>query len=161
MYKIVIMSVYVFMCMLFMQANRHTDDYGAFYVTLQQDNNVTYGNRVVFDTVIYNPPGDYDTNSGLYRCPNNGIYVMFSTITTTEDLNVVSLALLRNGTRRKPTLIGRNQDDQFFSGSTMWVFECSAGDQVGIQMYWAHSGTGLSAKGDGFTTFSGFKLVNM
>eukprot|EP00920_Eleutheroschizon_duboscqi_P020766 GHVT01049028.1.p1 GENE.GHVT01049028.1~~GHVT01049028.1.p1 ORF type:complete len:146 (-),score=9.23 GHVT01049028.1:624-1061(-) len=142
-----------------MQASgRHTALTGAFYATLQQNQQVNTGDKLTFDTARYNPGGDFNVGSGDYRCPVNGTYILFATVTTAEVASSVSFGLYINGVRRPPNVIPRNSYSQYSSGSTMWVTSCSIGQNIWVQVIHDNLGTGCQVQGDDFTTFSGFLL---
>lgn len=135
-------------------------DIGAFYVTLQTPGHVYLGDRVKFDTLVYGPGNDFNLPGGHYRCPVNGTYVFLSTIATDEQNGVVSFNLKKDGAVLWPKIIPRNPDNQYHSGSRLWITQCTVSQQVYIETTYNETDTGQQLKGDGFTMFSGFLLVS-
>eukprot|EP00920_Eleutheroschizon_duboscqi_P008234 GHVT01019086.1.p1 GENE.GHVT01019086.1~~GHVT01019086.1.p1 ORF type:complete len:123 (-),score=0.52 GHVT01019086.1:19-387(-) len=117
--------------------------------------------KLVFDTARYNPGGDFNVNSGDYRCPVTGIYVIFSTITAAPQVvSEVSFSLLVDGVVRKPRFCPRNAYNQIHSVSITWVTHCNVGQNMWLQVvYDTSSAKGILVKGDDFTSMSGFLLA--
>lgn len=100
---------------------------GAFQTKLAGDDVVlSAGAPIIFNTVAYNPGGEYDPSIGSYTCPLNGTYVYHLTV-----LGVTSFAvfIMKSGVEQARFLTG-NVAHQ--TGALGTIFHCTEGENVNV-----------------------------
>jgi hypothetical protein len=120
---------------------------------------MSLNDTLMFDTIRYDPGGHFNTHTGYYRCPENGVYAFYATVTIAEVTGFITMIINRSGTSHAPHLVARNAYGQISSGSTSWIIPCNMGEEVSLWLRWVHS-TPVTIKGDDFSTFSGFMLAS-
>eukprot|EP00918_Siedleckia_nematoides_P074144 GHVU01162011.1.p1 GENE.GHVU01162011.1~~GHVU01162011.1.p1 ORF type:complete len:165 (-),score=10.12 GHVU01162011.1:1-441(-) len=122
-----------------------TNPVGTFYATRSSNLVVLAGSTIPFDSVHYNPDGDYDPIMGVFICPLDGTYVVHLCIVGTAS---VTADVYKAGTSQLRVYSGNHNNA---NGSGMAVFHCTMGETVNVRS--ASTGT---VRGEYMSTFSGF-----
>ena len=127
----------------------------AFHATLSNDL-VNYPNKkpVIFNNVKVNVGGGYDGTTGIFTCPESGVYV-FDWSVLTKANKYFHTELVVNGTRQAVNNLHASSL-KHRQATTMTIVELNKSDAVWIQQY-AHY-VGQFAHGNDWTKFSGYKL---
>ncbi|XP_052083368.1 complement C1q tumor necrosis factor-related protein 3-like [Mytilus californianus] len=120
--------------------------------------NIPGNHIIVYDTAITNVGNGYDTSTGIFTAPSNGIYIFSWTVLTQQGFNFLTY-LAVNG-----NVIARNYVDAYqirnnISGSQNAVINLKKYDKVSVRM--RNGLWGNDMHGDGWSTFNGYKLYNM
>lgn len=121
--------------------------------------NIPSNSVVVYNTVVTNLGNGYDSSTGIFTAPSNGVY-MFSWTNLCQRWKQFLTSLYLN-----EKLIARNYAApvsvaDHASGSQIVILNIKKGDKVFIRI----PGDGRMGEyiyGDGWSTFSGYKLYNM
>ncbi|XP_071153663.1 complement C1q-like protein 4 [Mytilus edulis] len=128
----------------------------AFYAYISKDLYPGAGRRLVFDVTKTNQGKGYNSHTGVFTCPQTGIYVFVWVIRM--HLSEHSTELMINGSVYGSTyLYAKNSVDGSVSGTV--VAHVSKGDTVYVRNNLARAGVGMIASDkDGKSTFSGWIL---
>lgn len=94
--------------------------------------------KVTLNNVVYNHGGNFDTSTGTFTAPYDGIYqfVWGATITTTSTNQTVIGSLFKNGSElHRGWRIICPPSGGLVGGNGMAVIELLAGDQIELYMY--------------------------
>ena len=112
---------------------------------------------VIFDGVLANFGGAYDSISSTFTCPVTGVYVISLTLTST--VGEQAQAQITKESSRMLAALADNDEASLNVAAVTSVFECGAGERVWVRTD-ANSPQGVyGSTGDGLRTgFSGFLL---
>ncbi|XP_061193638.1 complement C1q tumor necrosis factor-related protein 3-like [Saccostrea echinata] len=111
---------------------------------------------LVFDRIVYNIGGGYDSSTGVFTSPVDGHFVFFANVQSYSNHYVFTYIVL-NGSAKVTTMAYSASFHQTYSaGPNLVVLKLQKGDQVWVKCY---SGAGYHTQGDApMTTFSGFLI---
>ena len=114
--------------------SRHTGDVGTFHAYLNTSMHLGGYDPIEYDTVLYNPNGDYDPETGTFTCPVRGVYLFAHTATIPERSDELSVQIRRNNFLFNSCYIAvYNRLTDYNSGSTVCIVACSPGDLMVIR----------------------------
>ncbi|KAL3882723.1 hypothetical protein ACJMK2_029035 [Sinanodonta woodiana] len=125
----------------------------AFCATIVNGNGLepVYAHEIaIFDTVLLNEGGGFNTQTGIFTCPLSGIYFFSGSIMTKHGYQLGVHLIVNGETKGNSYADGANSWDQ---GSISSIARCEAGQNVWISVYF-----GSYIHGDYYTSFSGFLL---
>ncbi|XP_025114338.1 complement C1q tumor necrosis factor-related protein 4-like [Pomacea canaliculata] len=106
---------------------------------------------LVFDTVVTNIGNAYDSRSGLFTSPYDGVYVFFLTAMSENSHGVIQLALRKGDTELAVTW-GDGQNDPNDQETAHVLVPLKAGDRVWV----SHKDGDTELYGGPWSTFSGW-----
>ena len=89
------------------------------------------GFTVLFDGIITNIGGFYDSDTSVFTCPYTGVY-LFNVVLLSENGQYMDASITKEGSILAYAYADNNNADQ---GSTTVVTECQAFDSVRIECY--------------------------
>ncbi|XP_062595696.1 uncharacterized protein LOC134257063 [Saccostrea cucullata] len=108
---------------------------------------------LVFDRIVYNIGGGYDSSTGVFTSPVDGHFVFF--VNVQGSSYDVKTYLVLNGSAKVTTLV-YYISERYEAGPNLAVLRLIKGDRVWVKHY---TGTGYYTTGDApVTTFSGFLI---
>lgn len=110
---------------------------------------VSAGSRLVFNTIVYNPHGNYATN-GIYTCPLNGTYMFYVNACKYITSSAVTVALRKSNVQQ---MVIHTGPTGYATGGGMAIIPCTAGNTVDVI-----SLTSGTMTAPGFNHFSGHLL---
>ncbi|CAC5394549.1 C1QL [Mytilus coruscus] len=110
---------------------------------------------VVYDTAITNLGNGYDTSTGIFTAPSNGVYI-FSWTCLSHAGYIFPTYLAVNGNLIARNHAGSRNVQDHISGSQNAVIEIKKYDKVSVRIQNGH--TGQYMYGQGWSTFIGYKL---
>ncbi|XP_062613566.1 uncharacterized protein LOC134275303 [Saccostrea cucullata] len=111
---------------------------------------------LVFDKIVYNIGGGYDSSTGVFTAPVDGNFVFLANVQAYSNHYVFTYIVL-NGSAKVTTMAFSGSSHQTYSaGPNLVVLKLQQGDRVWVKCY---SGAGYHTQGDApMTTFSGFQI---
>ncbi|XP_062595695.1 uncharacterized protein LOC134257062 [Saccostrea cucullata] len=110
---------------------------------------------LVFDRIVYNIGGGYDSSTGVFTAPVDGHFVFFVNVQGYSDKSVYTYIVL-NGSAKVTTMVYNGDNEYYDSGPNLVVLRLIKGDRVWVKHYF---GSGYYTDGDApVTTFSGFLI---
>ncbi|XP_061195609.1 complement C1q tumor necrosis factor-related protein 6-like [Saccostrea echinata] len=107
---------------------------------------------LVFDRIVYNIGGGYDSGTGVFTAPVNGHFVFFVNVQAYSS-NAVYTHLVLNGSNKVTTMA---ENGSYMPGPNLAVLGLQKGDRVWVKYY---AGTGYYSDSTApATTFSGFLI---
>lgn len=135
----------------------HNDSFVGFTAWKQTTQQVQAGDIIVFDGLILNEGGFYDTRFNWFQCPFNGVYFVSSTLCS-DDSNIG----YTYGTMKKddvslfPVYV-LTQDNPYTSSSNSGLVRCVASERIWMEA--SGSGSVYGQQGIHYSTFTIF-MVN-
>ncbi|XP_062588928.1 uncharacterized protein LOC134250580 [Saccostrea cucullata] len=109
---------------------------------------------LVFDLIVYNIGGGYDSSTGVFTSPVDGHFVFFINVQAPGS-NTIYTYIVLNGSA-KVTTMAYGSSDNYDSGPNLVVLRLQKGDRVWVKHF---GGTGYYTQSDApLTTFSGFLI---
>ncbi|CAC5403860.1 unnamed protein product [Mytilus coruscus] len=113
---------------------------------------------LVFNTVITNLGNGYDSSNGIFTAPSNGVYIFSWTVLCLHGKEFYNQLILNENIIAKNYASSVKVADHA-SGSQNVILEIKKDDRVFIRIQ--EGRTGQYMYGDGWSTFSGYKLYNI
>ena len=125
----------------------------AFHAFNKEKQHTDPGDTVIFDGLAYSSGGGYDKATGIFTCPESGVYMFSVTLVCNEREG--SLYLLANLKRNSKTLLMNimTTNDQYSSGSNLVLLKLEQGETVSVT---THGNKAIVL--DNVSTFSGVLL---
>ena len=111
------------------------------------------GELVLFENVISNYGGHYQSDQSVFICPYSASYIFFVSVTSMVGPRSIYVDVKLNDMPIARALAD-NQDDEYSNGSNMVVIQCTEGDKVWVESIDNHE----EIAGGMLSTFSGFLL---
>ena len=113
---------------------------------------------IIFNQVLFNDGGAYNTGSGIFACPVNGVYLFFFEVGSGTQRQIAA-KLVVNGVNNVDAIADAEYHEYHEAqGSNMAILRLRQGDHVWVENYrWADQSV-EGAKKKRFTTFSGILL---
>jgi len=129
--------------------------HAAFHASISHDvSNPSDGQVIIYDKLLTNNGGSYNSTTGIFRAPVKGIYAFFA-YQLTGETKYLETVIVQNGREIAYTYSGTDNYDS--SGSNMVVTQLELGDEVWVHVNGHHHDNGRVIVGL-WTTFSGFLL---
>ncbi|KAJ8312029.1 hypothetical protein KUTeg_009402 [Tegillarca granosa] len=141
-----------------LSGNKHElKDHVAFSASLSHDvkNNKVEHFKIIFDKIITNIGNGYNSKTGIFTVPCDGLYVFHWTILTFPG-TVFNTELVVNGVSKRGNVADAGGGKSWNSGSSMVTLPLHKNDQVWIRK-WRTAGKSLH--GNYWPGFSGFRLA--
>ncbi|XP_061195822.1 complement C1q tumor necrosis factor-related protein 3-like isoform X2 [Saccostrea echinata] len=123
----------------------------AFTVGVTSSSSSWNSGTLVFDRIVYNIGGGYDSSTGIFTAPVNGHFVFFVNVQN-DNRSEIYTYLVLNGSTKVTTLA----NNSYQAGPNLAVLRLQKGDRVWVK-HW--SGIGYFTNSDApVTTFSGFLI---
>ncbi|XP_062588927.1 uncharacterized protein MG328 homolog [Saccostrea cucullata] len=127
----------------------------AFTVGVTSTSTTWDSGTLVFDRIVYNIGGGYDSSTGVFTSPVDGHFVFFVNVQSYSTYSMYTYIVL-NGSAKVTTLVYNGGNESYDAGPNLVVLRLIKGDQVWVKYY---TGTGYYTQGDApVTTFSGFLI---
>ena len=125
----------------------------AFHAFNKEKQHTDPGDTVIFDGLAYSSGGGYDKATGIFTCPESGVYMFSVTLVCNEREG--SLYLLANLKRNSKTLLMNimTTNDHYSSGSNLVLLKLEQGETVSVT---THGNKAIVL--DNVSTFSGVLL---
>ena len=112
---------------------------------------------LVFNKVLFNDGGWYNNGSGIFTCPENGVYLFFFEVCAQDGKQIVA-KLVVNGVNEVDGIADNEYIQTEGQGSNMAILRLARGMHVAVENYRWGQVTSLSSSTDRFNTFSGILL---
>jgi hypothetical protein len=113
--------------------------------------NLGNNQAILFDTIVTNIGHHYSPNTGVFTAPINATYYFFASIMSHTN-EVLETEIVKNGVRK---VLMYSYDNVHEQGTNSVVLQLNIGDEVWVR----HTSTvGTKVYGNGWSTFSGFKI---
>jgi hypothetical protein len=113
--------------------------------------NLGNNQAILFDTIVTNIGHHYSANTGVFTAPVNATYYFFASIMSHTN-EVLETEIVKNGVRK---VLMYSYDNVHEQGTNSVVLQLNIGDEVWVR----HTSTvGTKVYGNGWSTFSGFKI---
>ncbi|XP_062599439.1 uncharacterized protein LOC134260932 [Saccostrea cucullata] len=127
----------------------------AFTAGVTSYNSTWSSGALVFDRIVYNIGGGYDSSTGVFTSPVDGHFVFFVNVQAYSN-NIIYTYLVLNGSSKVTTMAYAAGSEYYTAGPNLAVLQLQKGDRVWVQYY---TGSGYYTEGSApATTFSGFLL---
>ncbi|KAL3856566.1 hypothetical protein ACJMK2_011301 [Sinanodonta woodiana] len=133
--------------------------YNAFTARSSDDlGHLSMGQTIVFNDVYLNLGNGYDKNSGIFRAPVAGLYLVLVTISS-RGYNTPDVEVVKNGSPlcRVVVWIGSNHDEVSIGSPCNVLVQLAVGDQVWVRDFHHHEG--YTIRGQHYSTFSMALLI--
>ncbi|KAJ8312037.1 hypothetical protein KUTeg_009410 [Tegillarca granosa] len=132
-------------------------DHVAFSASLSHDitNNNIRNYKIVFDKIITNIGDGYDSNTGIFTVPYEGLYLFHWTILTRPG-TIFDTELVVNGVPKRRNAADSGGGKSWNSGSSMVILPLIKNDQIWVRK-WESAGTTIH--GNYWPGFSGLRIA--
>ena len=127
-----------------------SDPIVAFTAAATSDQEVEIGERYVFDNVLTNVGGGYDSDSSEFICPLDGYYMF--TISIMSQIGVPAYGVVSVEGVHGPVALGDGRNGAHYGHATSTHFtHCTQGQKVWVENIYANS----YLYGERYSSFSG------
>ncbi|KAL4223026.1 positive regulation of adiponectin secretion [Mactra antiquata] len=111
------------------------------------------GSTVIYDRIYYNAGGHYDSSTGVFTCPQNGLYLfsVFVESFSASSVSTATVGIVINGQQYAVAVSEPTQYGHDASGGDVLVHHLQQGDRVWVETY-QHDNQDLT---HAFNSFSG------
>ena len=131
--------------------------------TAYLDHNVDHlgiDQTIIFNRVLFNDGGAYNTRSGIFTCPRDGVYLFFFEVGSPTHRQSVVKLVADNRNEVDAIADAEFHSKQDAQGSNMAILSLGQGTHVWVENYrWDDKGVEGSST-DRFSTFSGLLLYH-
>ncbi|CAC5422858.1 C1QL [Mytilus coruscus] len=120
--------------------------------------NIPTKSVVVYNIAVTNLGNGYDTSTGIFTAPSNGVYIFSWTVLCERSKHFFTYLAL-NGNLIARNFAGARNVTEYSSGSQNVVLEIKKDDKVSVRIMDGY--TGLYMHGESWSTFSGYKLYDI
>ena len=115
---------------------------------------------IIFNHALFNDGGAYNTRSGIFTCPQDGVYLFFFEVSIWSNRQVVAKLVANSANEVDGIADAEFHTGQEVQGSNMAILRLGQGSHVWVENYrWADravEGSSISR----FSTFSGLLLYH-
>ena len=115
---------------------------------------------IIFNHALFNDGGAYNTRSGIFTCPKDGVYLFFFEVSIWSNRQIVAKLVANSANEVDGIADAEFHTGQEAQGSNMAILRLGQGSHVWVENYrWADravEGSSISR----FTTFSGILLYH-
>ncbi|KAK3104977.1 hypothetical protein FSP39_014499, partial [Pinctada imbricata] len=124
----------------------------AFSVSTSSDLYSFQNKKIVYDKVITNIGGAYNSNTGIFTCPSPGTYVFTWSTMSISSSRACYAYIYHNGNQLLESYSVEANGGYYEVASNTIVLTLTVGDHV-----WIQTATGTHCYGYPYTAFSGWK----